>query len=69
MRGTEKLIAICSRKSKFTGKGESIGTQVELRRKYKKKRNNQIRGCGILPQPLIFCAVLVNRGRLWYDFP
>ena len=30
MRKNEDIIAIYSRKSKFTGKGESIGNQVEL---------------------------------------
>lgn len=30
----EKMIAVYSRKSKFTGKGESIGNQVELCREY-----------------------------------
>lgn len=30
MNGNEKYIAIYSRKSKFTGKGESIGNQIEL---------------------------------------
>ncbi len=34
MRKNEGLIAIYSRKSKFTGKGESIGNQVELCRDY-----------------------------------
>ncbi len=30
MKNTSNVIAIYSRKSKFTGKGESIGNQVEL---------------------------------------
>ena len=34
MRKNENLIAIYSRKSKFTGKGESIGNQVELCKEY-----------------------------------
>lgn len=34
MGGNEDAIAIYSRKSKFTGKGESIGNQVELCREY-----------------------------------
>lgn len=34
MSGNERVIAIYSRKSKFTGKGESIGNQVELCREY-----------------------------------
>ena len=34
MRKNEDMIAIYSRKSKFTGKGESIGNQVELCRNY-----------------------------------
>ena len=34
MRKNENLIAIYSRKSKFTGKGESIGNQVELCKNY-----------------------------------
>ena len=34
MRKNEEWIAIYSRKSKFTGKGESIGNQVELCREY-----------------------------------
>jgi len=34
MRKNENLIAIYSRKSKFTGKGESIGNQVELCKDY-----------------------------------
>ena len=34
MRKNEDLIAIYSRKSKFTGKGESIGNQVELCKEY-----------------------------------
>ena len=32
-----KVIAIYSRKSKFTGKGESIGNQIELCREYIKR--------------------------------
>ena len=34
MRKNEEMIAIYSRKSKFTGKGESIGNQVELCKEY-----------------------------------
>jgi len=34
MRNNEDMIAIYSRKSKFTGKGESIGNQVELCKDY-----------------------------------
>lgn len=34
MRRNEEQIAIYSRKSKFTGKGESIGNQVELCKEY-----------------------------------
>lgn len=34
MKRNEGLIAIYSRKSKFTGKGESIGNQIELCREY-----------------------------------
>ena len=34
MRRNEASIAIYSRKSKFTGKGESIGNQVELCKEY-----------------------------------
>lgn len=34
MKNTSDIIAIYSRKSKFTGKGESIGNQVELCREY-----------------------------------
>ena len=34
MRKNEDIIAIYSRKSKFTGKGESIGNQVELCKEY-----------------------------------
>ena len=34
MRKSEDMIAIYSRKSKFTGKGESIGNQVELCKDY-----------------------------------
>ena len=34
MQGREAAVAIYSRKSKFTGKGESIGNQVELCREY-----------------------------------
>ena len=34
MNGNEKYIAIYSRKSKFTGKGESIGNQIELCKEY-----------------------------------
>ena len=34
MRRNEEMIAIYSRKSKFTGKGESIGNQVELCKEY-----------------------------------
>ena len=30
MKKNENCIAIYSRKSKFTGKGESIGNQIEL---------------------------------------
>ena len=31
MRKKEDIIAVYSRKSRFTGKGESIGNQVELK--------------------------------------
>ena len=34
MRPKRQTVAIYSRKSKFTGKGESIGNQVELCREY-----------------------------------
>ena len=34
MKSTQNTIAIYSRKSKFTGKGESIGNHVELCREY-----------------------------------
>ena len=34
MTGTKRAIAVYSRKSRFTGKGESIGNQVELCREY-----------------------------------
>ena len=34
MRQNEDMIAIYSRKSRFTGQGESIGNQVELCREY-----------------------------------
>ena len=34
MKGKIRCVAIYSRKSKFTGKGESIGNQVELCREY-----------------------------------
>ena len=34
MRKNDDCIAIYSRKSKFTGKGESIGNQVELCKEY-----------------------------------
>lgn len=34
MRKHENCIAIYSRKSKFTGKGESVGNQAELCREY-----------------------------------
>ena len=34
MRKNEEKIAIYSRKSKFTGKGESIGNQIELCKDY-----------------------------------
>lgn len=34
MRQNEDVIALYSRKSKFTGKGESIGNQVELGKEY-----------------------------------
>ena len=34
MRKNGDIIAIYSRKSKFTGKGESIGNQVELCKEY-----------------------------------
>ena len=34
MRKNAESIAIYSRKSRFTGKGESIGNQVELCREY-----------------------------------
>ena len=34
MRENEDAIAIYSRKSRFTGKGESIGNQVELTKEY-----------------------------------
>lgn len=34
MRENEDAIAIYSRKSRFTGKGESIGNQVELAKEY-----------------------------------
>ena len=34
MQGKDSCIAVYSRKSKFTGKGESVGNQVELCREY-----------------------------------
>ncbi|MBR0162527.1 MAG: recombinase family protein, partial [Oscillospiraceae bacterium] len=34
MKKSSSMIAIYSRKSKFTGKGESIGNQIELCREY-----------------------------------
>ncbi len=34
MKKKEDVIAIYSRKSKYTGKGESIGNQVELCKEY-----------------------------------
>lgn len=34
MKKSERMIAVYSRKSKFTGKGESIGNQIELCREY-----------------------------------
>ena len=34
MRKNDDCIAIYSRKSRFTGKGESIGNQVELCKEY-----------------------------------
>ena len=34
MRKNEDCIAIYSRKSKFTGKGESIGNQIDLCKEY-----------------------------------
>ena len=34
MKGNIRRVAIYSRKSKFTGKGESIGNQVELCREF-----------------------------------
>ena len=34
MRENEDAVAIYSRKSRFTGKGESIGNQVELAKEY-----------------------------------
>ena len=34
MKGNIRRIAIYSRKSKFTGKGESVGNQVELCREF-----------------------------------
>ena len=34
MAKNKDCIAVYSRKSKFTGKGESIGNQVELSREY-----------------------------------
>ena len=34
MRQNEDVIALYSRKSRFTGKGESIGNQIELGKEY-----------------------------------
>ena len=34
MRRNEDMVAIYSRKSKFTGKGESIGNQIEMCKEY-----------------------------------
>ena len=34
MRKNEDMIAIYSRKSKFTGKGECVGNQIELCKDY-----------------------------------
>lgn len=34
MQKNNEMIAIYSRKSKFTGKGESIGNQIELCKEY-----------------------------------
>ena len=41
MRASEGKIAIYSRKSKFTGKGESIGNQIELCREYIRANHGQ----------------------------
>ena len=38
MAKNKDCIAVYSRKSKFTGKGESIGNQVELSREYIRSR-------------------------------
>ena len=43
-----KKIAIYSRKSKFTGKGESIENQIELCKTYIKNRNPEIKDEDIL---------------------
>ena len=37
-----RKIAIYSRKSKFTGKGESIESQIELCKTYIKNRNSEL---------------------------
>ena len=42
MRASEGKIAIYSRKSKFTGKGESIGNQIELCREYIRANHGQV---------------------------
>ncbi len=44
----EKKIAIYSRKSKFTGKGDSIGNQIEICKAYIKGRHSEITDSDIL---------------------
>ena len=38
MRKTERYVAIYSRKSRYTGKGNSIGNQVEMCKNYIRDR-------------------------------
>ena len=52
MRENENRIAIYSRKSKFTGKGESIGNQVELCREYiRTNYNNELAETAVIYVP------------------
>jgi len=62
MRENENRIAIYSRKSKFTGKGESIGNQVELCREYIRTHyNNELAETTVIYEDEGFSGGNLNR--------
>ena len=61
MRKNEEMIAIYSRKSKFTGKGESIGNQVELCKEYIRVHYGDAAVDRVVVYEDIFCRINPRR--------